>query len=64
MERMEAVWGKVREKQSLEKAARLLREKRSRHLGWKLSLSAACGLLVALLPAAGAARAMAGFLLL
>lgn len=57
-ERMDTIWEIVREKQALEEAARRLREKRHGMLGWKLSVSAACGLIITLFPAAGAAQSL------
>ncbi len=54
-ERMDDIWERAREKQSLQEAAhRLRKERRSPRL--KLSVSAAFGLMIALLPIAGAAQ--------
>ncbi len=57
-EHMGAIMKKAREKQRLEEAARRLRQEKRNQLSIKLSLSAVCGLLIALLPAAGAAQAI------
>ncbi len=61
-EHMDAIWAKVAEKQSLETAARALLVRQDGVWALKLSISAACGLLMALLPVAGAAQAFAGII--
>lgn len=53
---MQGIWEKVREKQALEAAAQMLCEQSSGKLALKLAISAIGGLLVALLPAVGAAQ--------
>ena len=58
-DRMDAIWEKVREKQTLESAAYWLLDRRRTMLTLKLSISVICGLLIVLLPAAGAAKAFA-----
>jgi len=52
---MDAIWERVREKQTLESAAYRLLDQRRNTLALKLSLSAACGLIIVLLPITGAA---------
>ncbi len=61
MQHMNDIWRKVREKQTLEEAALRLRADRASRgrLALKLSVSAAIGFAMALMPVAGAA----GFLI-
>ena len=59
-ERMDGIWERVNEKLRWESAARELLDKRRSVLLWKLSLSAICGVAIALLPTAGAAQSLIG----
>ncbi len=55
-ERMDGIWRKIEKKQALQEAAHRLQKERKGFVGLKLSLSAALGLAVILLPIVGAAQ--------